>query len=72
MFEDDEVPNFCLDLGLQDIQDSPPAKKQWFERSATGPTAGRVTAKSTKYATAYVVTVFKGEKHFLPCKYNSS
>ena len=31
MFEDDEVPNICLDLGLQDIQDSPPAKKQLFE-----------------------------------------
>ena len=59
--------------GLQDIQDRPPAKKQHFELKEAEldqPLDG-ATAKSTKYATTYAVTVFKGEKQFLLCEYNS-
>ena len=56
MFEDDEVPNFCLDIGLQLFQGRPPAKKQRFETlkeaNLDQPLDG-ATAKSTKYAKTY-------------------
>ena len=67
MFGNDEIPNFCLDLGLEETQERPPAKKQRFQTlkdAELDQLLDGATAKSTKYATTYAVTVFKGEKQF--------
>ena len=54
-------------LGLQQRNNGLNLKETELDQLLDG-----ATAKSTKYATTYAVTVFKGEKQFLLCEYNSS
>ena len=67
MFEDDELPHFCLDIGLQLFQGRPPAKQQRFktlkEEDLDQPLDG-ATAKSTKYAKTCSCP-FCRQKHYL-------